>query len=123
METQWKQLLEKLKQAGDDLRKETQRMVDDLRDPKKQEKLKDSLRDFGQWAKGTAEEAAHKLETAVNNLEDTVQRASDRVTGQFAGTKGTKARKSPARGTVAKKRTAGKAKPGRKKAASPRSKS
>src|SRR5229473_5621787 len=69
-EKEWdKRLLDFLKRTGEDIKAETQRLVEEVRDPAKQRKVKEALREFGTWAKQTAEEAAEMVETAVKKAE------------------------------------------------------
>jgi len=69
-EKDWdKRLLDLLKQKADEIKSETQRLVEEVRDPETQRKMKERLREFGTWAKQTAEEAAEKLEAAVKKAE------------------------------------------------------
>src|SRR6266851_2753302 len=69
-EKEWdKRLLDFLKRTGEDIKAETQRLVEEVRDPAKQRKVKETLREFGTWAKQTAEEAAEMVETAVKKAE------------------------------------------------------
>ncbi len=70
MNDQWdKRMMEFLRKTGEDIKSETQRLVSEVRDPAKQQKVRDALKDFGVWAKKTAEEAAEMVETAVKKAE------------------------------------------------------
>lgn len=69
-EKEWdKRLLDFLKRTGEDIKAETERLLEEVRDPAKQRKVKETLREFGTWAKQTAEEAAEMVETAVKKAE------------------------------------------------------
>lgn len=64
-----KRLLDVLKQKAEEIKAETQRLIDEVRDPQMQRKMKERLREFGTWAKQTAEEAAERLEAAIKKAE------------------------------------------------------
>jgi hypothetical protein len=84
-EKEWdKRLLDFLKRTGEDIKAETQRLVEEVRDPAKQRKVKETLREFGTWAKQTAEEAAEMVETAVKKAETAF---TQRVQGSPAPTR------------------------------------
>lgn len=69
-EKDWdKRLLDLFKQKAEEIKSETQRLVEEVRDPETQRKMKEKLREFGTWAKQTAEEAAEKLEAAIKKAE------------------------------------------------------
>lgn len=78
---QWdQQFLEYLKRAGEDLkrtgeelRKEAVRVVDEVKDPETQAKIRGKLTELGGWAKKTAEDAAGMIETAVKKAEGAVR--------------------------------------------------
>ncbi|HVE83420.1 MAG TPA: transcriptional regulator [Myxococcales bacterium] len=61
---------EDLKKAGEDIRAEAQKLVDEVRDPETQQKIKDGLGNLGQWAKKSAEDAATKIEEAVRRADE-----------------------------------------------------
>jgi len=67
---QWdKRILDFLKRTGDEIKSETQRLVGEVRDPSTQQKVKESLREFGSWVKQTAEDAAEMMERAIKKAE------------------------------------------------------
>jgi hypothetical protein len=69
-EKDWdKRLLDFLKRTGEEIKAETQRWVEEVRDPATQQKMKESLREFGTWAKKTAEDAAERMENAIKKAE------------------------------------------------------
>ncbi len=69
-EKEWdKRLLDFLKRTSDEIKAETQRLVEEVRDPATQQKVKESLREFGAWAKQTAEDAAQMMENAIKKAE------------------------------------------------------
>ena len=76
MAEQSNDVLKFLKQTGEDIRTETQKVLEQLRDPKNQEKMKEGLNQFKTWAQQTAEEAATLLNSAVKRLETTLQGTS-----------------------------------------------
>jgi ElaB/YqjD/DUF883 family membrane-anchored ribosome-binding protein len=79
-DAQWdRQVLDFLKRTGEEIKTETQKILDDIRAPENQQRVRDSLNDFGSWAKQTAEEAAGMLESALKKAEDALSRATDRV--------------------------------------------
>ncbi len=95
-EKQWdKRLIDFLKRTSEEIKAETQRLVEEVRDPATQQKVKESLRDFGSWAKQTAEEAAEMVETAIKKAETAFAQkvetppAADQVQAPTTGAKGT----------------------------------
>src|SRR5215470_2023840 len=89
-ETQWdRQVLDFLKRTGEEIKTETQKILDEIRAPENQQKIKDSLNEFGSWAKQTAEEAAGMVESALKRAEQTFTQATDRVLGKPGGGNGT----------------------------------
>jgi hypothetical protein len=78
-EKEWdKRLLDFLKRTGEEIKAETQRLVEEVRDPATQRKMKESLRDFGSWAKQTAEEAAQMMENAIKKAETALSQKIER---------------------------------------------
>jgi len=61
---------EDLKKAGEEIRVEAQKLIDEVRDPETQQKIKDGLGNLGQWAKKSAEDAANKIEEVVKKADD-----------------------------------------------------
>jgi hypothetical protein len=67
---QWdKQIFDFLKRTGDEIKAETQRLLQEVRDPVTQQRVKERLREFGTWVKGTAEDAADAMERAIKKAE------------------------------------------------------
>lgn len=98
-----RQVLDFLKRTGEEIRTETQKILEQIRDPENQQKIRDSLNEFGTWAKETAEEATTLVESAV-------QKAKDRMWGKTRGRnsrgQGTKrAKRSSSRGRVSSRGT------------------
>lgn len=89
---QWGQIKDFLKKAGDDMKKvgedikaETTRLVEDLRDPNKQAKAKEKLSELGTWAKTTAQGAADMAEVALKRIEEGMSSATDYVSDTLGG--------------------------------------
>ncbi len=58
-----------LKRAGNDMRVEAERLLKEVKDPERQAKVKAGLKDFGAWARKTAEDVAGLVETGVKTAE------------------------------------------------------
>lgn len=86
-ESQWdaklKSFLKKtgddFKRFGTDVKEEAQKLLTEVQDPARQQKLRDGLKDVGLWAKKTAEEVATLVETGVKKAEGALGKASDKV--------------------------------------------
>lgn len=84
-EQKWeKQLMEFIKRTGDEIKRtgeeikvEAQRLLDEVRDPARQAKVKESLKDLRSKASAMTKDAAEKIETVVRNIEDAVGNALD----------------------------------------------
>ncbi len=72
---------DELKRAGEEIKKEGERLLGEVRDPEKRKKVKDGLKDFGGWARRTAEEVAVLVEQGVKKAEGAVSRVSEKVAG------------------------------------------
>ena len=57
------------KRFGADVKEEAQKLLTEVQDPKRQEKLREGLKDVGVWARKTAEEVATLVETGVKKAE------------------------------------------------------
>src|SRR5262249_10301584 len=80
---QWdKQVLDFLKRTGDEIKSETQKILEDIRAPENQQKIRESLNEFGTWAKQTAEHAAGMLDSALQKAENALNEATDKVLGK-----------------------------------------
>ena len=55
---------EELRRTGEELKSETQRMIDEVTDPEMQARMRQRIHQLGQMAKETAAEAAAKLQAA-----------------------------------------------------------
>lgn len=67
------------KRFGKDVQSEAQKLMTEVQDPARQQKLRDGLKDVGVWAKKTAEEVATLVETGVKKAEGALNKASDFV--------------------------------------------
>jgi hypothetical protein len=75
-----------LRKTSEDIRvearallKDPQRLIEDLKDPEKQQRVKESLRELGTWARHTAEDVADIVEKAVKKAEGALNDAAKRV--------------------------------------------
>jgi hypothetical protein len=55
---------EELRRTGEEIKAETQRLLDEVTDPEMQAKMKERIQQLGQMAKQTAVEAAAKVQAA-----------------------------------------------------------
>jgi len=67
------------KRFGADVKEEAQKLLTEVQDPKRQEKLREGLKDVGVWARKTAEEVATLVETGVKKAEGAIGKATDFV--------------------------------------------
>jgi len=92
-DTKMKAFLQKtsadLKRLGRDVKEEAQKLMTEVKDPEKQAKLREGLKDVGHWARKAAEDVATVMETGVKKAEDAFRSASgkvnDFVTKEVAG--------------------------------------
>lgn len=69
-EKDWdKRLFDFLKQKAEEIKAETQRLMEEVGDPQTQRKMRERLREFGTWAKQAVEDAAEMVEGAVKKAE------------------------------------------------------
>lgn len=61
---------EDFKRFGSDVKQEAQKLLTDVKDPERQQKLREGLKEVGTWARKTAEEVATFVETGVKKAED-----------------------------------------------------
>lgn len=66
-----------LKRAGNDIKAEAEKLMKEVKDPDRQEKVKKGLATFQLWARKTAEEVAAVVETGVKKAEGAVRGAVD----------------------------------------------
>ncbi|MEW6433644.1 MAG: transcriptional regulator [Myxococcota bacterium] len=71
---------EDFKRFGKDVRAEAQRLMTEVKDPERQAKLREGLREVGHWARKAAEDVATVMETGVKKAEDAFRQASGKVT-------------------------------------------
>lgn len=60
---------DELKRAGGEIRSEAELLLKEVQDPEVQRKVKDGLKEFGGWARKTAEEVAEVVEQGVHRAE------------------------------------------------------
>ena len=75
---------EDVKRAGNDIKAEAEKLLKEVQDPGRQAKVKAGMKDFGGWARKTAEEMASLMETGVKKAEVAINKATDKVV-DFAG--------------------------------------
>ncbi len=71
-----------LKRAGNDMRTEAERLLKEVKDPERQAKVKAGLKDFGQWARKTAEDVAGLVETGVKKAEVAIRDVTQAKPGE-----------------------------------------
>jgi hypothetical protein len=67
------------KRFGTDVKEEAQKLLTEVQDPARQQKLRDGLKDVGVWAKKTAEEVATLVETGVKKAEGAIGKAGEKA--------------------------------------------
>ena len=67
------------KRFGTDVKEEAQKLLTEVQDPARQQKLRDGLKDVGVWAKKTAEEVATLVETGVKKAEGAIGKATNKA--------------------------------------------
>ena len=65
------------KRFGTDVKEEAQKLLTEVQDPSRKQKLRDGLKDVGVWARKTAEEVATLVETSVKKAEGALGKAND----------------------------------------------
>ena len=95
LKTFLKKTSDDFKRFGADVKEEAQKLLTEVQDPKRQEKLRDGLKDVGVWARKTAEEVATLVETGVKKAEGAIGKATDFVVKPVEGA-APKAAKPPA---------------------------
>ncbi len=96
-QTQWDEKLksflkktgEDVKRAGNEIKTEAEKLLAEVKDPERQAKLKAGMKDFGGWARKTAEEMAELMETGVKKAEVAINKATDKVVDFAVGQKPT----------------------------------
>jgi hypothetical protein len=69
-----------LKRLGRDVKEEAQKLMGEVKDPERQARLRDGLKDVGHWARKAAEDVATVMETGVKKAEDAFRQASGKMT-------------------------------------------
>jgi len=64
-ERRWDELKAFLVRTGDEIRRELEKLVVEIRDPDKAHRVKVGLQHLGSWAKSTAEEVATRVDEAI----------------------------------------------------------
>jgi hypothetical protein len=67
------------KRFGTDVKQEAQKLMTEVQDPARQQKLREGLKDVGVWARKTAEEVATLVETGVKKAEGALVKTADKV--------------------------------------------
>ena len=70
---------EDVKRAGAEIKVEAEKLLKEVKDPERQAKVKAGMKDFGGWARKTAEEMATLMETGVKKAEVAINKATDKV--------------------------------------------
>jgi hypothetical protein len=70
---------EDVKRAGAEIKVEAEKLLKEVQDPERQAKVKAGMKDFGGWARKTAEEMATLMETGVKKAEVAINKATDKV--------------------------------------------
>lgn len=108
---------EDLKKAGEEIRAEAQKLLDEVRDPETQQKIRDGLGNIGQWAKRSAEEAASKIEEVVKKADDAWRGKAGEAGGGAEASAPAASPRAPKKKKPAGAKADPKAKKGAKKAA------
>jgi hypothetical protein len=95
---------EDIRKAGEDIRVEAQKLVDEVRDPETQQKIRDSLGNLGQWAKKSAEDAAGKIEEVVKRADEAWRGTTPPKAAAPSRAKAAKAAKKTAKKRTVKKK-------------------
>lgn len=67
------------KRFGRDVKEEAKKLMTEVKDPERQAKLRDGLKDVGTWARKAAEDVATVMETGVKKAEDAFREGSKKV--------------------------------------------
>ena len=70
---------EDFKRFGNDVKAEAQKLYSEVKDPERQEELREGLKSIGQWARKAAEDAANLMENGVRKAEGALNKAAVRV--------------------------------------------
>ena len=80
-------VMETLRQTGENIRSEAQKLIGELSDPANQERVKQRLAEMGDWAKRTAEDAATAVDQAAQRVEEAISAAARKARGAVKGPK------------------------------------
>jgi hypothetical protein len=69
-------LMDSLRQTGENIRSEAQKLMSEVNDPANGERVKQRLAEMGDWAKKTAEEAAGVVDQAAKKVEEAISAAA-----------------------------------------------
>jgi hypothetical protein len=69
-------LMDSLRQTGENIRTEAQKLMGELNDPANGERVKQRLSEMGDWAKKTAEDAAGVVDQAAKKVEEAINTAA-----------------------------------------------
>lgn len=70
---------EDFKRFGAEVKTEAQKLMTDVKDPERQEELREGLKNIGVWARKAADDAASLMETGVKKAEGALNKASGKV--------------------------------------------
>ncbi len=68
------------KRVGEDIRGEAQKLFNEVQDKERQQKVREGLKDVGEWAQRAANDVAALVNTGVKNAESFFTRATEAVT-------------------------------------------
>ena len=91
-----KRTAEELKRTGEELKVEASRLLEEVRDPARQTKLKARLLDLRHWAEETGKEAGEIIEVAVRRVEQHFDKSAPAPEPAAAARTATPAREEPA---------------------------
>src|SRR5690606_18564903 len=82
-EKQFKTILKRagteLRRTGDEVKAEAQRIIEEMRDPERQARMREQLDDLRGWAKKTSKDLVDMVETAVTKMEGVLSQAPAEV--------------------------------------------
>jgi hypothetical protein len=73
------QLVDLLKKTGEDVRVEAKKLLVDFKDPEAQQRVKESLKELGNWAWQVADDFKETVEKTVRQAEGALSEAAARV--------------------------------------------
>jgi hypothetical protein len=98
-------LMDSLRQTGENIRSEAQKLVTELSDPANHERVKQRLAEMGEWAKKTAEDAAGAVDQAAQTAAQKVEEAVEAAKAKARAAR--KPAKKPAKAAKKAKKKAG----------------